>query len=554
MGAAMKLRIPLLITAALLAPGLALATDAGTVLFATGSVAADREPVVNLAKGDAILDNDTISTGDASRAQLLMLDGAKIAIRPNSQLRIDEYTYVDDDSQAVLSTSQDKSVMSLVKGGFRTITGAIGKENKEDYEVRTPVGVLGIRGTDFALLFCRADCNWAPGIRPGAPVEDGLYIGVTEGAVVFRNQAGDIVVMAGEYAFIPLATRVPERLDAPPPVLIDDNDLRFDADGSSLQPGTGKEGPRTGFDKMLGVRRSPDTDSTDPQSTNPEDGSNDDTPEQPIIGVDPDGTPVDLTPGDIPDPANGRDIAYSTGPLGRASQVFSGTLFNDPTQVQLDAGNNVVAFTGPYPNAVAPDTANFDIGTSTSVDTGFDSITVLRWGRWAGGTANGTLQSDGSDVSLDLTAQSLHWVSGPDQPPPVMPITGIASYSLIGSTAPTNNLGDTGILGSATFQADFTNMLVDSTLVIDIAGSNWSATGTGVIGAAANLPDHVFGGNYGSVVVDGIAGGTGIFSGFFSQPGTPSDPAFPGGAGLTYSLLDAQGASTVSGAATFGDP
>ena len=67
--------------------GDALAAEAGSVLFARGDVPADSEPPVSLAKGDAVLDDDTIATGEASRAQLPMTDGAKIAIRPNSRLQ-----------------------------------------------------------------------------------------------------------------------------------------------------------------------------------------------------------------------------------------------------------------------------------------------------------------------------------------------------------------------------------------------------------------------------------------------------------------------------------
>lgn len=263
----MKIRIPLTLVIALFAPGMALAADAGSVLFATGSVTADREPSVALAKGDAVLDNDTISTAAASRAQLLMIDGAKIAIRPNSVLRIDEYAYASGQNQAVVSTSQEKGVMSLVKGGFRTITGAIGKQDRSDYEVRTPVGVLGIRGTDYALLFCNGDCGWAPGVRPGEPIEDGLYIGVNDGAISFVNEAGEIVLFAGEYAFIPLVSRVPERLDVPPPGLIDFNDLSFDDAGATLQPDD--DDTRSGFDSQLATRRSTDTKGTEPDSTIP---------------------------------------------------------------------------------------------------------------------------------------------------------------------------------------------------------------------------------------------------------------------------------------------
>ena len=209
---------------------------------------------------------------------------------------------------------------------------------------------------------------------------------------------------------------------------------------------------------------------------------------------------------------------------------------------------------GGYPARTGLDTATFDIGSAANVDTGFDSMTVLRWGRWAGGTATITL-SDGTDASQDLSMQSLHWISSPEWAvAPAMPISGQASYTLVGSTSPTDNFGNAGVLGAATFDADFTNMLVDSTLVIDINGANWSAAGQGNIGAAALLPAHLFEGIYGSVTINGVTGGTGMFSGFFSEPGPSSDPSYPGGVGLTYSLQDQGGTTTVSGAAAFGNP
>ncbi len=138
-----------------------------------------------------------------------------------------------------------------------------------------------------------------------------------------------------------------------------------------------------------------------------------------------------------------------------------------------------------------------------------------------------------------------------------MPIAGTASYTLIGNTSPTDNFGNTGVLGAATFDADFTNMLVDSTLVIDINGASWTAAGQGSIGAAAQLPAHLFQGIYNNVTITdptGTAIGSGSFSGFFSDSGPASDPTFPGGVGLTFSLQDQGGTVSVSGAAAFGNP
>ena len=84
----MKRKLILVSLFVLAASAEARATDAGRVLFATGSVTAEREPPAALAKGDTVVVGDTIATGEAARAQLLMLDGAKIAIRPNSRFRL----------------------------------------------------------------------------------------------------------------------------------------------------------------------------------------------------------------------------------------------------------------------------------------------------------------------------------------------------------------------------------------------------------------------------------------------------------------------------------
>lgn len=549
-----------------------LAADAGQVIFATGSVMAERTPPVALAKGDAVLVDDTVATGEASRAQLLMVDGAKIALRPNSRLRIEEYAYPGGAAampgQAVVTTSADRSVTSLLKGGFRTITGVIGKDYEQSYEVRTPVGVLGIRGTDYAAVFCRGDCGWAPGVSAAAPVEDGLYLGVTVGIIFFRNEVGDIELRAGEFAFIPLMDRRARRLQKPPAVLLDDGDLGFDtASGGKPMPPADDEGRSrpagspagyaTGFNGKLNIRRVPEADSGTPDSTDQGDGSK--PPEQSIIGTDPDGTPVDITPGDV-QPQGNRTISYSTGPLGAVDTVYSGTQINMPGEYQLDINNNLLGFLGPYPGRAVDEPGAFGIGSAAILDSGFDSVTMMRWGRWAGGIANITL-TGGVDASQDLGNQSIHWVSGPASVAvPTMPINGMANYSLIGGTSPTDNFGNVGVLGSATFSADFTNQTVTSTVVLDINNANWTAFGNGLIGALSDpaLPAHLFSGFYQSVTITGLSGtsttGSGVFSGFFSEPGPTSDPALPGGAGLTYSLEDPASATTVSGAAVFGNP
>ena len=557
----MRNRVKLLATAGLLllsAPA-AWAADAGSVIFVKGDVTAERQPPVALAKGEAVLPGDTVATGEASRAQLLMADGAKIAIRPNSRLVIEEFSYTEPSSgQSVVSTSSDRSVLRLVKGGFRTITGAIGKEDRSDYEVRTPVGVLGIRGTDFGILVgpgSGGGDDESSDNSSGTQAEEGLYVAVFDGGVTFRTAVATIDINAGEYVFIPLQSQQPRRLPTLPPVFIDDNDFRPDSTGNAgaSRPQDGSaDDSRLGFDERLGTRRSPPAAKPgEPSSERPgteEDGSRE-PPSQPVFGTDPDGRPVDITPGEQPAPRDNRSISFSTGNLGTLGTAVAAVSDNDPSQYRLDQDFNLLGFRMQLPGRTAPVISDLDIGTSNNTDTGFDTMTVMRWGRWSGGAAS----ASGSTEPVDLGNQSLHWIQSPDLAPPTMPVTGVANYRLTGSTSPTDNRGNVGTLGDASFFADFTNMRVDSALDVSIGGSTWSATGTGNIGPASNLPAHLFRGGY-NVSVNGIGGGTGTFSGFFSEPGPTSDPAFPGGVGLTYSLQDAGATSIVSGAAAFGDP
>lgn len=144
-----SLRIFSFIALSLLAvSGPAKTADATAMLVASrGDVVAttngeDRQ----LQQGDSIYEADAIATGAKSFAVLQFVDGAKVTIRPNSKLVIKEYIYNGGD--------QDAATLSLVEGGLRVITGAMAKAEPENYKVETPVALMGVRGTEFAVVLC----------------------------------------------------------------------------------------------------------------------------------------------------------------------------------------------------------------------------------------------------------------------------------------------------------------------------------------------------------------------------------------------------------------
>ncbi len=137
-----------LLTAVLLSSSAVMAEDsAGMVVASRGEVIAmsnggSRE----LKQGDFIYQNDEIMTSNRSFAVLQFVDGAKVTVRPDSTLIIEQYLYAGNDN--------DEATLNLVSGGLRVITGAMAKTNPENYKVRTPVALMGVRGTEFSVYLC----------------------------------------------------------------------------------------------------------------------------------------------------------------------------------------------------------------------------------------------------------------------------------------------------------------------------------------------------------------------------------------------------------------
>ena len=134
--------------------GMAISTAAVAAEDSSGMVIASRGEVSALANGESrelkqggfVYVNDEILTSARSFAVLQFTDGAKVTVRPGSKLIIENYLYAGNDS--------DEATLNLVSGGLRVITGAMAKTNPEKYKVRTPVALMGVRGTEFSIMLC----------------------------------------------------------------------------------------------------------------------------------------------------------------------------------------------------------------------------------------------------------------------------------------------------------------------------------------------------------------------------------------------------------------
>lgn len=197
-------------------PGMVQAAEpAGKVDAVVGqvTVAGADGTIRSLAKDAPVFAGDIISTGPNSRVRIVFSDEGVIFLRPSTRFVIDSYKHSGD-------KQRDESKFSLVKGGFRSVTGAIGQANKDKVKIVTPVATIGIRGTDHEGRFCAGDCLDLTNIGVSAP-PDGLYTATNVGqTVVGTQQFGP-----GQYGFTTPA-KVTVRLPEPPPILVADPALR----------------------------------------------------------------------------------------------------------------------------------------------------------------------------------------------------------------------------------------------------------------------------------------------------------------------------------------
>ena len=120
----------------------ALASAAGRVDFAVGDArATGRDGRARaLAKGVEVQSGDRILTNQG-RVQIRFSDGAYVSIQPNTTFEVREYRF---DGK---TDGSERGVFGLLRGALRTVTGLIGRVNRDAYLIQTPTATVGIRGT-----------------------------------------------------------------------------------------------------------------------------------------------------------------------------------------------------------------------------------------------------------------------------------------------------------------------------------------------------------------------------------------------------------------------
>jgi len=110
-----------------------------------GSAVVQRDNLLHpLQKGEYLFSGDTIETAKNTHVGLSFNDGTRIAIGPNSVFTIDTYLFAP-------AQKDFRFDVTLPKGSIVFESGKIGKLAPEKVNIKSPQGIIGIRGTKFIV-------------------------------------------------------------------------------------------------------------------------------------------------------------------------------------------------------------------------------------------------------------------------------------------------------------------------------------------------------------------------------------------------------------------
>ena len=119
---------------------------------------------VDVVVDQALNTNDSIKTGDNSQAMLLFPDKSSVALKPNTEIIVEELIWND---------TVRKAGLNMPLGELRASIKKI--NTPSDFKVKTPTAICGARGTVFYVMTTGTETR----------------VFVTEGAVDFTNPANN---------------------------------------------------------------------------------------------------------------------------------------------------------------------------------------------------------------------------------------------------------------------------------------------------------------------------------------------------------------------------
>jgi hypothetical protein len=94
--------------------------------------------------GTVLYEADGLRTGADGKVGVTLADDTRLSLGPNSELKLDRFTYAPADSTFGL-------VVKFVKGATTYVSGRIAKLAPDSIRLETPASIIGVRGTTLAI-------------------------------------------------------------------------------------------------------------------------------------------------------------------------------------------------------------------------------------------------------------------------------------------------------------------------------------------------------------------------------------------------------------------
>lgn len=146
-----------------------------------------------LTDNSAIFEGDRLTTAKGATVVVNMVDGAEMRLKQDSSVRITQYSKKSGFEKG------GTSIIDLIKGGLRKITGSIGANPLSVYRFHTGVMTIGVRGTDYVVMLCEQNnCQKSAGRND---TDRYLHVVVLDGLITLEDQQGEQgELILGQYA------------------------------------------------------------------------------------------------------------------------------------------------------------------------------------------------------------------------------------------------------------------------------------------------------------------------------------------------------------------
>ncbi len=177
-----------------------------------------------LSIGEAVFANDTIETGPDGDVAIVFEDESIISIGPDADMVIDDMVYDPEGPSGNLA-------LNITEGVFSFVSGTLAKSDPEATMITTPVGVIGIRGTQVVGHARPEGEETAISL---VPENDGFV-----GEIVITNEAGSQTLnQAGQTVSMTSAFEAPpEPVILPPEAIQEQYGAAMNAMPEGFRPG-----------------------------------------------------------------------------------------------------------------------------------------------------------------------------------------------------------------------------------------------------------------------------------------------------------------------------